>query len=68
MDEIQTIKTGKKNDLTKNIQPILQSIIKYGKNIKLVLMSATPMFDRPDEIIFYTLQINGATLYGFTTE
>ncbi len=53
MDEIHTIKTGKKNDLTKNIQPILQSIIKYGKNIKLVLMSATPMFDRPDEIIFY---------------
>lgn len=53
IDEIQNIKTGKKNDLTKNIQPILQSIIKYGKNIKLVLMSATPMFDRPDEIIYY---------------
>lgn len=53
IDEIQNIKTEKGNDLSKSIQPILQSIIKYGKNIKLVLMSATPMFDRPDEIIFY---------------
>ena len=53
IDEIQNIKTEKGNDLSKSIQPILQSIIKYGKNIKLILMSATPMFDRPDEIIFY---------------
>ena len=54
-DEIQNIKTDKRGsyDLSKTIQPILQSIVKYGKNIKLVLMSATPMFDRPDEIIFY---------------
>ena len=53
IDEIQNIKTEKKEDFSKNIQRILQSIIKFGKNIKLVLMSATPMFDRPDEIIFY---------------
>ena len=52
IDEIQNIKTTR-NELTKNIQPILQSIIKYGKNIKLILMSATPMFDKPDEIIYY---------------
>jgi hypothetical protein len=53
IDEIQNIKTDIKEDYTRNIQPILESIIKYGKNIKLILMSATPMFDRPDEIIFY---------------
>ena len=53
IDEIQNIKTSKQTDLTKNIQPILQTIIKYAKNVKLILMSATPMFDRPDEIIFY---------------
>ena len=53
IDEIQNIKTIKSDEMSKNIQPILHSIIKYGKNIKLVLMSATPMFDRPDEIIFY---------------
>jgi hypothetical protein len=52
IDEIQNMKTDKRED-TKNIQLILESIIKYGKNIKLILMSATPMFDRPDEIIFY---------------
>jgi hypothetical protein len=53
IDEIQNIKTDKKEELKKSIQPILQAIIKYGKNIKLILMSATPMFDRPDEIIYY---------------
>ena len=53
IDEIQNIKTDRKEDYTRSIQPILKSIIKYGKNIKLILMSATPMFDRPDEIIFY---------------
>ncbi len=53
IDEIQNIKTDKNKELSKSIQPLLQNIIKYGKNIKLVLMSATPMFDRPDEIIFY---------------
>jgi len=53
IDEIQNIKTAKKLTFEKTIQSILQSIIKYGKNIKLILMSATPMFDRADEIIFY---------------
>lgn len=53
IDEIQNIKTAKKLKLEKTIQAILQSIVKYGKNIKLILMSATPMFDRADEIIFY---------------
>ena len=53
IDEIQNIKTDKKEDLSRSIQPILQCIIKYAKNIKLILMSATPMFDRPDEIIYY---------------
>ena len=53
IDEIQNIKTDKKEDFSRNIQLILESIIKYGKNIKLILMSATPMFDRPDEIIYY---------------
>ena len=53
IDEIQNIKTDKREGYYKNIQPILQTIIRYAKNIKLILMSATPMFDRPDEIIFY---------------
>lgn len=53
IDEIQNIKTAQSEKLEKTIQNMLFSIIKYAKNIKLVLMSATPMFDRADEIIFY---------------
>ena len=53
IDEIQNIKTDKNKELTRMIQPMLNAIIKYGRNIKIILMSATPMFDRPDEIIFY---------------
>ena len=53
IDEIQNIKTDKKKEYTRMVQPILETIVKYAKNVKLVLMSATPMYDRPDEIIFY---------------
>ena len=53
IDEIQNMKTAQSEKLEKTIQTMLFSIIKYAKNIKLVLMSATPMFDRADEIIFY---------------
>ncbi len=52
IDEVQNIKTDISGDLKKSIQPLLKSIIKYAKNLKLILMSATPMFDRQDEIIY----------------
>ena len=52
IDEVQNIKTDVSGDLKKSIQPLLKSIIKYAKNLKLILMSATPMFDRQDEIIY----------------
>ncbi len=52
IDEVHNIKTDVKNELDKAIQPILLSIMKYANNVKLVLMSATPMFDVPEEIIF----------------
>lgn len=52
IDEVHNIKTDVKEEWKKSIQPILLSIVKYAKNTKLILMSATPMFDRPDEIIF----------------
>lgn len=52
IDEVHNIKTDVKEEWKKSIQPILLSIVKYATNTKLVLMSATPMFDRPDEIIF----------------
>ncbi len=52
IDEVQNIKTDVSGDLKKSIQPLLKSIIKHAKNLKLILMSATPMFDRQDEIIY----------------
>ncbi len=51
IDEIQNIKT--KDETTRKIvPPVITAVIKYAKNIRLVLMSATPMFDNPTEIIF----------------
>ena len=52
IDEIHNIKFDRNDYLKKITQPILKSIIKYAKNTKLVLMSATPMFDIPQEIIY----------------
>ncbi len=52
IDEVHNIKTDISEDWKKSIQPILLSIVRHAKNTKLVLMSATPMFDRSDEIIF----------------
>ncbi len=52
IDEVHNIKTDVSEEWKKSIQPILLSIVRHAKNTKLVLMSATPMFDRSDEIIF----------------
>ncbi len=52
IDEVHNIKTDEKEEWKKKIQPILLSIVKIARNTKLILMSATPMFDRQDEIIF----------------
>lgn len=52
IDEVHNIKTGVGDEYKKTIQPMIRAIIKYSKNIKLIMMSATPMFDRSDEIIF----------------
>jgi len=36
----------------RKVPPILQAVIRYGMNIRLVLMSATPMYDNAGEIIY----------------
>jgi len=51
IDEIHHLKSTK-DSLIKKVPPILESIVSFGKNIKLVLMSATPMYDSPREIIY----------------
>ena len=52
IDEVHHIKSIATDNLTKKVPPILEAIVTYGKNIKLIMMSATPMYDSPKEIIF----------------
>jgi DNA polymerase III delta prime subunit len=50
IDEVHTLKTH--SNIEKTIPPVLETIIKYAKNTKLILMSATPIFNDVREIIF----------------
>ena len=56
IDEIHNIKndigSGEIAKVMRKVPPILQAIIRYGMNIRLVLMSATPMYDNAGEIIY----------------
>jgi len=52
IDEIHNIKSDVGNVELRKVPPILQAIIRYGENIRLVLMSATPMYDNAGEIIY----------------
>ena len=51
IDEVHNIKSiqGKEGAI---VPPILESIIEYGENNKLVLMTATPMYNTSSEIIY----------------
>ena len=50
IDEVHNIRKGTtKGD--KDSFKILEGIIRYANNLKLVFMSATPMYDQPKEII-----------------
>ena len=49
IDEAQNIKEGENG---KMLPPILEKIVKYSTNMKLLLLSATPMFDNAREIIW----------------
>ena len=53
IDEVHHIKTLSDSDSEiKKIPPILEAILEHSENIKLVMMSATPMYDTPREIVF----------------
>ncbi len=54
IDEIHNIRTAEKNSDMKRVPPLLRDVIKYGENNKLIMMSATPMYNTPDEIIYLT--------------
>ena len=51
VDEVHNIRKGTSNKDMKKIYRMLELIIENTINLKLVLMSATPMYDKPKEII-----------------
>lgn len=53
IDEVHNIKQNSGNDKEeKKITSVLEEVIRYAENLKLILLTATPMFDVPDEIIY----------------
>jgi Type III restriction enzyme, res subunit/Helicase conserved C-terminal domain len=50
IDEVHNISSHDKT--FKKVPPVLQSIVSNAHNMKFILLSATPMFDSPKEIIF----------------
>ena len=54
IDEVHNIKKNEMDHQDKQTPVVITAVMKYSKNIKLILMSATPMFDKPQEIIFIT--------------
>jgi Type III restriction enzyme, res subunit/Helicase conserved C-terminal domain len=53
IDEAHSIRNPEEGTPTKLISMALDRIIKTAKNVTLILLTATPMFDSYDEIIFY---------------
>ena len=52
-DNIALIKDKKEREekLGKQFPPIMRKVLKHAENVKLILLSATPMFNRAEEIV-----------------
>ncbi len=50
IDEVHNMRTDEEAS-TKQLPPLLRDMVSMADNIKLVLMSATPMFNRANEIV-----------------
>ena len=50
LDEVHNLRDGSK-DNEKIVPPVLRLVLKYSSNLKLVMLSATPMFDKPQNMI-----------------
>jgi hypothetical protein len=57
IDEIHNIKTVKDIPEKKTTQNILK-LVTYSNNLKLLLLSATPMFNKPEEIVWLLNVLN----------
>lgn len=53
VDEAHNLKTTETTKITKQSAKAIEYITKKANNITLVLLTATPMFDKADEILFY---------------
>jgi hypothetical protein len=53
IDEAHSIRNPEEGTPTKLISMALDRIIKTANNVTLILLTATPMFDSYDEVIFY---------------
>jgi hypothetical protein len=53
VDEAHTLKDTSEGITGKKISVALGDIVKKAENVTLVLLTATPMFDRYDEILYY---------------
>lgn len=53
IDEAHSIRNTEEGSPTKLVSMALEKVIKTANNITLILLTATPMFDSYDEIIFY---------------
>jgi hypothetical protein len=50
IDEVHNLRTAKE-DTKKRVPPILERVLRVAKNVKLVLLTATPMFNEASEIV-----------------
>jgi len=50
IDEVQNIRD--ESEVDKMIPPIIEAMVKYSDNVKLIIMSATPMYHSPREIVY----------------
>ena len=52
IDEVHNLRSEKESDktMTRDVLRYLEKVIKYSKNLRLVLLSATPLFNQPTEI------------------
>jgi hypothetical protein len=53
VDEAHNLKTTDPTKITKQSAKAIEFITKFAKNVTLVLLTATPMFDKAEEILFY---------------
>ena len=52
IDEVHNIKETTDSNDTKKITKSLELVLTHADNVKLILLTATPMFDTPQEIVY----------------